>query len=75
MGFRILMGHGFVAQEMRVFFEKVKRAAIKREGKLNLRFFCVASYGGNPWCNRERHYWIECLAVEVGTVGRSFAYR
>lgn len=43
---------------MGIFFEEVKRAAIKREGKLNLGFFCIASYGGNPWSNRERHCWI-----------------
>lgn len=52
------MWHGFVAQEMGIFFEEAKRATIKREGKLNLGFFCVASYGGNPWCERERHCWM-----------------
>lgn len=67
MGFHILIWHGFVAIEMGVFSEEVKRAAIKRESKLNFCFFCVANYRGNPWGDREGHCWKfeNCLALKV----------
>lgn len=70
MGFQILIWHGFVAPKLGVFFKEVKRAAIKRESKLNFCFFCVASYGGNPWGDREGHCWIfkNCLALKVGRI-------
>lgn len=67
MGFHILIWHGFVDIEMGVISEEVKRAAIKRESKLNFCFFCVANYRGNPWGDREGHCWKfeNCLALKV----------
>lgn len=74
MGFNILIWHGSVAIEIGVFSEEVKRAAIKRESKLNFCFLCVANYRGNPWGDREGH----CLKFEIGWAlkvkGILFAY-
>lgn len=70
MGFQILIWHGFVAPKLGFFFKEVKRAAIKRESKLDFCFFCVASYGGTPWGDREGHCWIfkNCLVLKVGRI-------
>lgn len=67
MGFHILIWHGFVAIEIGVFSEEVKRAAIKRESKLNFCFLSVANYRGNPWGDREGHCWKfeDCSTLKV----------